>query len=145
MKEEFFMVSKSMLPDYFEKVVHARELLKTGEVKEVSEAVKRCGISRSTYYKYKDHIFIPRSDEDHRRIILTMLLNHEPGTLGRVLSAMGKAGANVVTINQNPPIAERVAVTVQLDISSLIGDLKTMLEDLKKVPGVENPTIVDME
>ena len=143
-KDDYYIVSSGILPDYYGKVIEARELLRTGEVKEVSEAAKRCGISRSTYYKYKDHVFRLKADTQSRRVVVSLLLNHEPGVLGRVLSLIGEEGANIVTINQNPPIAARVSVIVSLDISSLKTDLDTLMQKLDALPGVDNPTVIDM-
>lgn len=59
MLENFLIVNKEILPDYYEKVVEARNMINEGRVKGISEAVKQVGISRSTYYKYKDYIFAP--------------------------------------------------------------------------------------
>ena len=59
MLENYLIVHKSILPDYYEKVLQARKLMDSGKVREVSQAVKQVGISRSTYYKYKDYIFEP--------------------------------------------------------------------------------------
>ena len=59
MKGKYLIVDKSILPDYFEKVIEVRNLLRDGKFQNVSEAVKEVGISRSTYYKYKDFIFLP--------------------------------------------------------------------------------------
>ena len=52
MQSNYLIVDRRILPDYYEKVVQARDMLREGRVKEVSEAVKLVGISRSTYYKY---------------------------------------------------------------------------------------------
>ena len=49
MDYDFFIVSKSVLPDCFEKVIQARELLRSGKTRDVSEAARIAGISRSTY------------------------------------------------------------------------------------------------
>ena len=59
MSSNYLIVDKKILPSYYEKVIEARLLLESGEVREVNSAVKRVGISRSTYYKYKDYIFAP--------------------------------------------------------------------------------------
>ena len=58
--KQFYIVDSSMLPEVVGKVIAARALLQNGEVKQVSEAVKQVGISRGTYYKYKDYVFFPR-------------------------------------------------------------------------------------
>jgi chorismate mutase len=56
MQGKYLIVDKSLLPSYCEKVAEARELLDEGQARDVSEAVKMVGISRSTYYKYKDMV-----------------------------------------------------------------------------------------
>ena len=52
----FLIINKKILPDIFEKVVEAKELLKRGKVKSITEAVKEVGISRSAFYKYRDYV-----------------------------------------------------------------------------------------
>ena len=54
MLDNYLIIHKSILPDYYDKVLEVRRLLESGTVREVSQAVKQVGISRSTYYKYKD-------------------------------------------------------------------------------------------
>ena len=53
MNSDYFVVHKSLLPQYLEKVIKARELLNSHEVETITEAVRKVGISRNTYYKYK--------------------------------------------------------------------------------------------
>ena len=54
---KYYVVSSDILPDVLEKVIEARNLLQSGKVKRISEAVKAVGVSRGTYYKYKDAVF----------------------------------------------------------------------------------------
>ena len=56
MLKDYLIVEKSALPDYFLKVVEARRLLESGACQQVSGACEQVGISRSTYYKYKDKV-----------------------------------------------------------------------------------------
>ncbi len=58
--EKYYIVDSSILPESFDKVIQARQLLESGKVKQVSEAVKVVGISRGTFYKYKDLVFLPK-------------------------------------------------------------------------------------
>ena len=51
-----YIVDSAILPDVMDKVIEARQMLENGTVRQVSEAVKRVGISRGTYYKYKDYV-----------------------------------------------------------------------------------------
>ena len=56
-KEKYLLVDSSILPDIYHKVIEAKRLLNSGKCSCVSDAVKRTGISRSAYYKYKDYVF----------------------------------------------------------------------------------------
>lgn len=141
---DYLIVSKSVLPDYFEKVVEARELLRSGEVREVSEAVRRAGISRSTYYKYKDCVFTTSQGDSCRKAVVSMILRHEKGVLGKVLGVISDNGANILTITQTPPIGSRAAVVMSMDISALAVDVEQLVRILAATPCVENPQLVDM-
>ena len=54
---EYYIVHKSILPTYFDQVIKTREQINNKKIS-VSDACKANGISRSTYYKYKDYIFL---------------------------------------------------------------------------------------
>lgn len=141
----YYIVDKSILPDYFEKVIETKKLLSAGTVKEVSAAVKITGISRSTYYKYKDFIFEKEETLSERKAVFLMLLNHEKGVLSKVLTAMSDNGANIIAITQSPPIASRASVTLTSDISRLIADVPALLNGILEIPGVEQATLISME
>ena len=100
MLSKYLLVDKSILPSYYEKVIEAKALLSSGNVKDVSEAVKMVGISRSTYYKYKDYVFPISSDTGTRKAVVSMSLSHKAGLLGEVLGELSTQGANILTINQ---------------------------------------------
>lgn len=144
MENEYLIINKNVLPDYFEKVVLARELLRTGTVKEVSEAVRIVGISRSTYYKYKDSVFIPSHEDSCKKAVFSMILSHEKGVLGRVLNFLSENGANILTISQNPPIGGRASVVISMDISSLAKDVSVLMSELAGISGVDNPFLIDI-
>lgn len=141
----YYIVDKSILPDYFEKVIETKKMLSAGTVKEVSAAVKITGISRSTYYKYKDFIFEKEETLSERKAVFLMLLNHEKGVLSKVLTAMSDNGANIIAITQSPPIASRASVTLTCDISRLIADVPALLNGILEIPGVEQATLISME
>ena len=51
MLDQYLIIHKSILPEYYEKVIAARHLLEDGKIRDVSQAVRQVGIARSTYYK----------------------------------------------------------------------------------------------
>ena len=83
--KNYLIVSKNILPDVYERVIEARNLINSGSVKSISEAVKAVGISRSTYYKYKDYVFSPDENSIGRKAVVSMMLKHEKGVLSNVL------------------------------------------------------------
>ena len=126
MKSEFLIVHKKILPEYFEKVIEARQLLESREVKTVTEAVQRTGISRNTYYKYKDYIFPYDGTGNRRQAILSFQLKDTPGALSSLITAMTSHACSILTISQSIPVTGQADVLVSLDIS----DIDTSMEDL---------------
>ncbi len=53
----YYVVRKRALPEVLLKVVEVNRLLDTRKAASVQEAVDKVGISRSSYYKYKEDIF----------------------------------------------------------------------------------------
>ena len=145
MLENYLLIHKSILPKYYEKVLEARRLLEDGKAKEVSQAVRMVGISRSTYYKYKDFILEPMEMTVGHKAVLSMMLTHEPGILSTVLTRISDAGGSVLTITQSLPIHGRASVTLSLDVSSMGIRLAELLEIMEKTPGVEKPRLLAVE
>ena len=145
MLENYLIIHKDILPDYYEKVIEARRLVESGNVKDVSQAVKQVGISRSTYYKYKDYILEPSEMAGGRKAVLSMMLAHEPGVLSALLSCISEAGASVLTITQSLPIHDRASVTISLDVSSMSCELSGLIGLVNNTPGVEQAKLLAME
>ena len=122
---KYYVVSGDILPDVLEQVMQARILLQSGKAKRISEAVKMVGISRGTYYKYKDAVFSFNAEQSNRKAIISMILRNEKGTLSKVLSLVSVKQVNVLAINQTIPINGIANVALTLDIS----DLETIFFD----------------
>ena len=145
MQSKYLLVDKCILPDCFEKVIEARSLITSGKVKDVSEAVKIVGISRSTYYKYKDYVFVTNSDTECRKAVISLTLSHKAGVLGVVLGTLSGVGANILTITQNLPVNSRAHVVLSMDISHMTCDMDTIISTLNKTDGVSNTKLIAIE
>ena len=145
MLENYLIIHKSILPEYYEKVLQVRRLMESGRRREISQAVKQVGISRSTYYKYKDFIFEPSDMAEGRKAVLSVMLDHEPGVLSALLARVSEAEGSVLTITQSLPIHSKASVTISLDISSMPGSLSDLLAAIENTPGVENPRLLAVE
>lgn len=144
MVKNYLIVDKRILPTYYEKVIKARELLESTQVKEVSEAVKIVGISRSTYYKYKDFVFA-LDEKKERKAVLSLVLNHEKGILSQVLNLLYHYNASIITINQNIPINQQAAVLLSIDISEMDFPIPSIITALSQMPGVESVKLIAIE
>ena len=54
---KYYVVTQKAVPEVLLKVVEAKRLIESEKVPTVQEAVDAVGISRSSFYKYKDDIF----------------------------------------------------------------------------------------
>lgn len=143
--EKYYIVDSSILPDVVGKVIEARSLIENGEVHQVSEAVKRVGISRGTYYKYKDVVFKPGQDVSTRKAVISLMLHHENGVLSEVLARISDAQGSILTINQNIPIHNWASLTISLDISNMLETLDELNADLHDLRGVSDVKLVSVE
>ena len=145
MLDQYLIIHKSILPEYYSKVLEVRHLLEDGKIKDVSQAVRQVGISRSTYYKYKDYILEPTDFTGGRKAVLSMMLVHEKGVLSGLLIKISEARANVLTITQSLPIRDKASVTISIDISEMRQNLSELTEVLSNTPGVEQVRLLAVE
>ena len=144
-KRKYLLVDASILPDYYEKVIEAKILLSSGKETNVSEVVKTVGISRSTFYKYKDYVFALENGAEHRKAIISFMLSHKTGLLGEVLRVLSEHGANIQTISQNMPIHEIAHVTISLELSPDHPDAEDFIPLLGSLEGVSGAKLISLE
>ena len=142
---KYYVVSGDILPDVLEQVMQARILLQSGKAKRISEAVKMVGISRGTYYKYKDAVFSFNAEQSNRKAIISMILRNEKGTLSKVLSLVSVKQVNVLAINQTIPINGIANVALTLDISYLEIGIQSLVSLIEAMPMVEKADLVAVE
>lgn len=143
--EKYYIISEKVLPEIFKRVLSVKETLMNGSTKDVIEAVKNEGISRSTYYKYKDYIYPMDETIYSKKITLVVLLSHEAGTLSKVLDCIAYNKGNVITINQDIPINMAANVTITLDVSNIEGEVKGLLVKLRELDNVVSVKLLAME
>lgn len=142
---KYYVVIGDILPDVLEQVMQARILLQSGKAKRISEAVKMVGISRGTYYKYKDAVFSFNAEQSNRKAIISMILRNEKGTLSKVLSLVSVKQVNVLAINQTIPINGIANVALTLDISDLEISIQSLVSLIEAMPMVEKADLVAVE
>ncbi|MBE6048064.1 MAG: ACT domain-containing protein [Clostridium sp.] len=145
MQGNFYIIDKKVLPDVYEKVVKAKKLLKEGRVKEVTEATKLAGVSRSVFYKYRDYVFeFSESPKGHKASFNITIID-ETGVLSSILNYISSVGGSVLTINQGIPLNGYAYVSLTIDISNLEGDISTLSDEISKLDKIEKVEFLAME
>lgn len=136
MEHNYLVVSAEVLPEVFLKVIEAKALIMQKKVKGVSEAVKAVGISRSSYYKYIEHVFTFEEKMSTKRLTLAMVLAHEKGVLSRILEMIAQANGNVLTISQSPPESGVANVQVTFDTTQMEMPIDAFIAAIHRLNGV---------
>ena len=135
----------NVLPDIFGKIIEVKTLLATKKVKDITEGVRKVGISRSVFYKYKDNVFLLAEMSHGRKASISILMDHKPGGLSGVWDLMALNQANILTINQGVPIYDAAMVTLIVDISEMQQNIKELIQKLLKEENVIKAEIIAME
>jgi chorismate mutase len=143
--DKFLIINTKILPEVFEKVVQAKELLRTGKCKDITEVVKVVGISRSSYYKYKDFVFSISEGTHVQKATIGFLLSHKAGTLSKILDRIAQVNGNILTINQDIPVNNAASVTITFDISNMEIDLNSFIDEVKNMNDVVRVRLIAME
>lgn len=135
-KKQYYIVDKSILPASIQKVIAVNEMVKNEHISK-HEGIRRTGLSRSTYYKYKDYIK-PFFEGGQEKIFnIHMSLQDKQGLLAKILELVAKDEMNILTIVQNAAVDGIVQLTLSLQgtIHSP-KNIEGMLEEIQKIPGV---------
>ena len=135
-KKKYFVVRERAVPEVLLKVVQAKKLLDSEKVSTVQEAAEQTGISRSSFYKYKDDIFPFRENVKGKTITFVLSMDDEPGLLSLVLKNVAEFKANILTIHQTIPVNGIASLTLSVDILPTTGDSSEMIEQIERLKGV---------
>ena len=142
---KYFVVKQKAIPEVLLKVVEAKRLLESEKVLTIQEAVDAVGISRSSFYKYKDDIFPFHDNSQGTTITLTFQMDDEPGLLSDVLKIIAEYRANILTIHQSIPINGIASLTLSIQVLQTTGDISRMIEQLEGQTSVHHVKILAKE
>lgn len=136
MNSDFYLVRKRAVPETLLKVVEVNRLLSAGKVKTIQEAVDRVGISRSSYYKFKNDIEEFHSSMVGMTLTLSMEISDETGILSDILREIADFGANILTIHQSIPIGGMASVSISMQVLKSSENVSGLLENLEQLSGI---------
>ena len=144
-KNEYYIVDREALPEVYGQVVEAKRLLASGKADTVQEAVDMVGISRSSFYKYKDMIE-PFTDMVRRKTVtIAAKLEDMPGVLPKFLLVLEEAGVNILTIHQAIPINGLADVSLSMEVLEEAWRIDEIMAALKNAVGVHEIQILARE
>ena len=144
-KTNYFVLKEKAVPEVLLKVVEAKRLFDSGKVASVQEATDAVGISRSSFYKYKDDIFPFHENERGKTITLVIQLEDVPGLLSTLLRAIDKYKYNILTIHQSVPVNGIVTLTLSLDVFNTSEKVDEMVAAIEAVDGIQYAKILSRE
>lgn len=144
-EEKFYMVKKDALPDALLKVTKVNALLNSGKVKTIREAINVVGISRSSYYKYKDDIFPIHEKLQGKTITFVMEMEDVPGRLSDILKIVAECKANILSIHQSIPVNNIALITLSVLVLPITDDVTKLFDKMEHAEGIHNLKIVSAE
>ena len=144
-KKKYFVVRERAVPEDLLKVVQAKKLVDSEKVSTVQEAAEQTGISRSSFYKYKDDIFPFHEEARGKTITFIIQMDDEPGILSAVLQTIARFHGNILTIHQSIPINGVATLTLSVDILPGEGDAEAMVDEIEQRDGIHYLKILGRE
>ncbi len=144
-KSKYFVVKQKAVPEVLLKVVDAKKLLESERVITVQEATDRVGISRSSFYKYKDDIFPFYDNTKGKTVTFVMQMDDEQGLLSDLLHIVAVYKANILTIHQSIPVNGVATLTLSVEVKNNTGNISQMVEEMEEKDGIHYVKILARE
>ena len=144
-KSKYFVVKQKAVPEVLLKVVEAKKLLETVRAITVQEAADRVGISRSSFYKYKDDIFSFYDNTKGKTITLVVQMDDRQGLLSDLLHVVAVYRANILTIHQSIPVNGVATLTLSVEVREDTGNVSSMIDELEVLDGIHYVKILARE
>lgn len=133
---EYLLVKSSALPEVYNNVMKVKLLLQSGEVTSVNDAVKRVGMSRSAYYKYRDDISAWEDPIEQEFITIVVNFAVESDALSEIVMILSSEGNKLLNISQSLPRSGFTDVMLTCNLGNESKDLVALRRKLSRVPGV---------
>lgn len=144
-KTKYFVVKQKAVPEVLLKVVEAKKLIDSEKAMTVQEATERVGISRSSFYKYKEDIFPFYDNTKGKTITMVTQMDDEPGLLSDVLHIVAVYRANILTIHQSIPVNGVASLTLSVEVRQETGNVSKMIEEIEEKKGIHYVKILARE
>jgi len=131
----FYIISQDILTDGMKKTLKAKELLENNQASTISQATQMVGLSRPSFYRYKDNIYKTMPKLSNIVSIYLFILDHS-GVLSNVLNTISHSNANILTINQEIPLGQNARVSLYIKTKHMNIEIHHLINQLNSLEGV---------
>lgn len=144
-KERYYVVKEKAVGEVLLKVVEAKRRLEADSNMTIQKVTEDLGISRSSFYKYKDDIFPFHENAKGMTITFVMQMDDVPGLLAEILGLVAARKANVITIQQAVPANRIALVTISIRVEPGTEDVEQLFEEIRGLEGMHYLKILARE
>lgn len=135
-KDNYYIIKKEAISDVLLKVVEVNRLLQTNNSLTVQEAADNVGISRSSFYKYRDCILPFHENVKGKTITFMLQVYDKPGLLSSILQTIAEHNFNILTIHQSVPVNNLASITLSVEVPEDLEDVAVTLKLVEELDGI---------
>lgn len=139
-EKQFYLVDFQVLPEAIKKTIRIKESLKNGRVKTINEALSAMNISRSAYYKYKDHVEPVTGAVKERSITYFIMMQNDFSLLNKIMRKIKKENKkennDVLSINSGVAFGENVPTIISFKTKMTLADINLLAESIRRIKGI---------
>lgn len=139
-EKQFYLVDFQVLPEAIKKTIRIKESLKNGRVKTINEALSAMNISRSAYYKYKDHVEPVTGAVKERSITYFIMMQNDFSLLNKIINKImrkiKKENNDVLSINSGVAFGENVPTIISFKTKMTLADINLLAESIRRIKGI---------
>lgn len=141
MKKEdsrFYLVDLQILPEAIKKAIKVKEMLKDGTCGSINEAVQKVKMSRSAYYKYKDHVVPAFDSERDRVVVLFIVMSDDFAVFNKVIRRIGKDKNQILSLHRATASGKTVSVMINIKTEESLVNLQYMKDAIQAMKGIQS-------
>ena len=142
---DYYLVRESAIPEVLLKVVEAKRLLDSGAANSIQEVTKMVGISRSSFYKYKDAISPYHESKQGKTATLVIQMIDKPGMFLDVLKIIAVYQMNVITIHQSVTVNGVANLMLSLRAQNEEENILKIVDEIGHKNGIHYIKIISKE
>lgn len=134
------IITLKAMPKVLVKVLNAKNLIEN-ENFSITNATKKIGISRTTYYKYANEVY-SFNDIAKTDIIRLEILNVDRvGILSKITNKISNNKFNIIEISQNNPVNDMTKINVSIIKTNSTCNISKLVEEIKNIKFIKKVTI----